>query len=204
VTVADLTVVLQGRGVRLEPLGYDHVAGLVAAGTQDRSRYGLTHVPADEAQAHRYVAEALAARDAGLAVPFAVVAGGAVVGSTRFFDLVAVPLPHDPDPRTPTLVEIGHTWLAASAQRSAVNTTMKYLMLTHAFEGWGAQRVCLQTDARNAVSRAAIERLGAVPEGVRRAHKPGADGLLRDSAFYSILAGEWPRVRARLEGLLDR
>jgi RimJ/RimL family protein N-acetyltransferase len=96
---------------------------------------------------------------------------------------------------------IGSTWLAASAQRTAVNTEAKLLMLTHAFDVWGVHRVTLKTDARNARSRSSIQRLGAVFEGVRRVHVPAADGTLRDTAYYSIVAAEWPAVR---DGLLER
>jgi RimJ/RimL family protein N-acetyltransferase len=99
-------------------------------------------------------------------------------------------------------VEIGWTWLAADAQRTALNSEAKYLMLAHAFERWRVHRVSLQTDARNARSRAAIERIGARLDGVLRAQRPAADGTVRDSAYYTILDSEWPAVRARLEARL--
>jgi RimJ/RimL family protein N-acetyltransferase len=95
-------------------------------------------------------------------------------------------------------VEIGSTWLTEEAQRTAVNTHAKLLMLTHAFEGWEVRRVMLKTDARNMRSRTAIERLGARFDGVLRAHMPAFDGAVRDTAFYSILAAEWPDVRTGL------
>ncbi|MCM3923073.1 GNAT family N-acetyltransferase [Frankia sp. AiPs1] len=104
----------------------------------------------------------------------------------------------------PSVAEIGSTWLAASAQRTAVNTETKLLLLGHAFDTWATLRVCLKTDARNARSRAAIERLGARFEGVRRAHVLAFDGTARDSAYYSIVRAEWPAVRAGLVARLAR
>ncbi len=97
------------------------------------------------------------------------------------------------------MVEIGSTWLRASAQRTAANTEAKLLMLAHAFDVWNCYRVAFQTDARNRRSHASIERLGATFEGVRRAHKLAADGTLRNTAYFSLLAGEWPPARSRLE-----
>ncbi len=99
----------------------------------------------------------------------------------------------------PDVVEIGYTWLAASAQRTRCNTETKYLLLRHAFEGWDVHRVAFRTDVRNEMSRAAIERLGAKLEGIRRADKPGCDGKVRDSIFFSIVRHEWPAVGAALE-----
>ena len=93
--------------------------------------------------------------------------------------------------------EIGYTWLAATAIRTAANTEAKLLMLTHAFEVWGVQRVCFHTDARNERSRAALTRLGATFEGILRAHRLAADLTPRDSARFSIVAAEWPRLQAR-------
>ncbi len=96
------------------------------------------------------------------------------------------------------MAEIGSTWLAASAQRTPANTEAKLLMLRHAFDGWGVQRITLKTDARNARSRRAIERLGAQFEGIRRAHVPATDGSIRDTAYYSVLPKEWPTVQGNL------
>ena len=104
----------------------------------------------------------------------------------------------------PDVLEIGGTWLSASAQRTVCNTEAKYLMLKHAFERWSVHRVSLRTDERNRRSRRAIERIGARFEGIRRADMPGADGTVRNSALYSIVAAEWPDVRKLLENLLDR
>ena len=126
---------------------------------------------------------------------------GRIVGATRFLWLRRYFGRSAPD-----AVEIGGTWLAASAQRTAVNTDAKLSMLTHAFEHWGAQRVDLKTDARNDRSRAAIERLGARLDGVVRNWQPslvpGEEGTPRDSALYSIIPSEWPAIKATLESRL--
>ncbi|KJE24304.1 hypothetical protein FF36_01379 [Frankia torreyi] len=114
------------------------------------------------------------------------------------------PTASDPAGAPPSVAEIGSTWLAASAQRTAVNTEAKLLLLGHAFGTWAALRVCLKTDARNARSRVAIERLGARFEGVRRTHVLALDGTARDSAYYSIVRAEWPGVRAGLIARLTR
>jgi RimJ/RimL family protein N-acetyltransferase len=192
-------VVLEGRVVRLEPLSPDHVEGLAAAATEDRSTYGWTSVPDGPAAMAEYVTEALALHAAGEQVPFAIrrLATGALVGSSRFLDIGCWE-----EPTTPSVVEVGSTWLAASAQRTPVNTEAKLLLLTHAFETWRVHRVSLKTDARNERSRAAIERIGARFEGIRRAHMPAVDGTIRDSAYFSITADEWPAVRAGLEARL--
>ena len=195
------TVTLCGSHVRLEPLALHHLPGLVAAANQDRATYGFTMVPDTTEVAERYVLAALNDRQAGSALPFATVDAStdAVVGCTRFLDL-----DYWDDRSTPTVAEIGGTWLAPSAQRTLVNTEAKLLMLTHAFEEWKVLRVTLKTDARNERSRRAIERLGASFEGVRRAHMPATDGTVRNSAYYSIVASEWPGIRARLCDRLGR
>jgi N-acetyltransferase len=196
---------LDGAHVRLEPLTRQHVDGLAAAAAQDRRSYAFTWVPDGRDETARYVREALAEQTAGLALPWAVrrLADGAVVGSTRYMDMAVFDLPgiRHPDGR-PSVLEIGSTWYAASAQRTPVNSEVKLLLLAHAFETWQVLRVTLKTDARNARSRTAIERLGAAFEGVRRAHTVAADGTVRDSAYYSITAPEWPAVRAGLLGRL--
>jgi RimJ/RimL family protein N-acetyltransferase len=196
-------VVLAGRHVRLEPLTPAHAAGLAAVGAGDRSTFGLTPVPDDEHSASTYVAGLLVDAAAGSALPFAtLLPDGEVVGATRFLDLQYWPLGDDRPAGVPVVAEIGGTWLAPRAQRTAVNTEAKLLMLAHAFDTWRVLRVSLKTDARNARSRAAIERLGARFDGVLRAHSPAADGGLRDTAYYSILDTEWPMVRAGLESRL--
>lgn len=197
-------VTLSGRFVRLEPLALEHLDALVAAATEDRSTYQWTTVPADQASMREYVLAALDLANRREAVPFVtrLAESGRIVGSTRFANFEQHPWPEGhPLYRAgggPDAVEIGWTWLAASAQRTAVNTEAKWLMLGHAFGAWGAQCVRLKTDRRNERSRAAIERIGGKFDGTIRAHSPGADGTLRDSAYFSILRTEWPEVDARL------
>jgi RimJ/RimL family protein N-acetyltransferase len=205
-------VILEGSRVRLEPLSLRHVSALVEAATQARDTYDFTLVPADDATMRLYVQAALADQDTGWALPFALrdLRSQAVVGSTRFLDLdywswpPAWP-PGRPAPRTdavPTVAEIGSTWLAASAQRTGCNTEAKLLMLAHAFDTWGVLRVTLKTDSRNTRSRQAIERIGGRFEGIRRAHARAVDGSVRDTAYYSITAAEWPGVHAALRARL--
>jgi N-acetyltransferase len=205
---------LEGKVVRLEPLAPEHVPGLAQAAAENRASYGFTWVPDGPEDTDRYVASALAYGATGHAVPFAVrgVADQRIVGATRFLDLAVFtwpppwppgvdPGPEPSDDALPSVAEIGSTWYAASAQRTGVNAECKLLMLTHAFEVWNVLRVTLKTDARNRASRGAIERLGARPDGVLRAHSPASDGTIRDTAYYSIVAAEWPQVR---DGLLRR
>ena len=202
-------VTLAGSHVRLEPLALAHVDALVAAATEGRESYGLTYVPADRDAMDAYVRSALADAGRGAAVPFATLRrDGRVVGSTRFYPIDRwtwpPPLRHlDRPPGHADVVEIGWTWLAASAQRTAINTEAKLLMLGHAFETWEVRRVTIKTDARNQRSRTAIARLGARLDGIWRSNQPAADGTERDSAMFSILAAEWPAVRAGLLARLD-
>ena len=204
--MATATGPLIGKLVRLEPLQHQHVPGLVAAAVGGGDLYRWTNVPQDEDQARRYVEEAVAAGDSGTAVPFAVVRAedGAVIGSSRFFDLDYWPWPGPHGRGGPDTCEIGSTWLTASAIRTGANTEMKRLMLTHAFETWQVRSVCLHTDVRNQRSRQAVERIGARFEGILRAHRLGADLMPRDTARFSITAAEWPRVRQHLEELTAR
>jgi N-acetyltransferase len=200
------TGTLTAKVVRLEPLRHEHVPGLVAAAAGGEDLYRWTHVPRDEAQARQYVETAIAARDGGTAVPFAVVRAqdDTVIGSTRFWDLQYWAWPHGEHHTGPDTCEIGHTWLGPAAVRTGANTEMKRLMLTHAFETWRVQSVCLHTDARNQRSRQAMERMGARFEGILCAHRLGADGTPRDSARFSITSAEWPAVRSHLEDLAAR
>jgi len=202
-------VTLRGRCVRLEPLSADHADALWAAVAHvPRETFALSCLPATPEEMRAYVAAALAGAATGAALPFATVDARAerVVGCTRFGNVErwtwspghAQQRGHD----RPDAVEIGWTWLTPAAQRTAVNTEAKLLMLTHAFEGWGCHRVTLKTDARNVRSRTAIERLGAKLDGVLRAHLPAVDGGIRDTALYSILAAEWPAVKAALAARL--
>jgi len=201
-------VVLEGRYVRLEPLGLHHVEPLLAAATGSRATFGYTFVPDSRAAMVQYVRSALDARAAGTALPFAVVqpATGLVKGSTRFVHVEFWPWPdgnpHQRGAHLPDVVEIGWTWYAPDVQRSGLNTEAKQLLLTHAFETWRVHCVRLQTDARNDRSRQAILRLGAAFDGVIRGQRLAADGAVRHTAVYSILDAEWPAVKARLQSLL--
>jgi RimJ/RimL family protein N-acetyltransferase len=202
-------VTLQGSRVRLEPLTSSHVDALVRAATESRDTYNFTLVPADRAAMERYVQEALADQGTGGALPFAIydLHRKAIVGTSRFLDLdywswpPAWP-PGRTTPRSdaiPTVAEIGSTWLAPSAQRTGCNTESKLLMLSHAFDTWGVLRVTFKTDSRNTRSRLAIERIGGRFEGIRRAHARAIDGSVRDTAYYSIVATEWPDVCTALK-----
>ena len=199
---------LQGRHIRLEALALEHVAGLVAAAAVDPSLYRWSPVPQGEAEAGRYVDTALAWRDAGTAVPFAIVRAddAAVIGSTRFWNIErwAWPESHPSHGRgVPDACEIGYTWFTRSAVRTAANTEAKLLMLRHAFEVWQVLRVCFHTDVRNQRSRAALERIGAQCEGILRSHRMAADFIPRDSVRYSIVAAEWSSVKQRLMSFLE-
>jgi RimJ/RimL family protein N-acetyltransferase len=201
-------VTLEGRHVRLEPLAMAHVPALLAVARGPRETFAFTTVPPEEADMAAHVAALLGDRANGRALPFATVdrAAGRVVGATRFLNVEFWNWPADSPyrrgPGAPDVVEIGGTWLAPSAQRTALNTEAKLLMLTHAFETWRVHRVSLKTDARNARSRAAILRLGARFDGVVRATRVATDHGIRDDAMYSILAAEWPEVRAGLTARL--
>jgi RimJ/RimL family protein N-acetyltransferase len=202
-------LVLSGTHVRLEPLNHRHVDGLAAAAAVDRSLYQWSPIPQGKVEATSYVDTAMAWRDEGSAVPFAVVRvqDGAVIGSTRFFNLErwAWPQGHARYGREiPDACEIGYTWLTSSAVRTAANTEAKLLMLTYAFETWQMLRVCFHTDARNQRSRAALERIGAKFEGILRAHRMAADFIARDSVRFSIVAAEWPDVKQKLRQMLDQ
>jgi N-acetyltransferase len=201
--------VLYGTHVRLEPLDHRHVDGLAAAAAVDRSLYQWSPIPQGKVEATSYVDTAIAWRDAGSAVPFAIVRvqDGAIIGSTRFFNLErwAWPQGHPRYGRqNPDACEIGYSWLTSSAIRTAANTESKLLMLTYAFEAWHVLRVCFHTDARNQRSRAALERIGAKFEGILRAHRMAADFIARDSARFSIVAAEWPDVKQKLRRMLDQ
>ena len=203
-------VTLTGLHVRLEPLSMAHIDGLLAAANEDRATYQWTTVPSNEREMRQYVSAALELAFRGEAVPFVtrVAADGRIVGSTRFANFEYHPwAPSSPQFRPggePDAVEIGWTWLAASVQRSAVNTEAKSLMLRHAFGTWHVRCVRLKTDSRNARSRAAIERIGCQFDGILRAHSPGADGAMRDSAYYSLIESEWPAAEAALRSRLAR
>lgn len=183
-------IVLDGRIVRLEPLEERHREDLLAAAADPEIwRYMGTVLSGPEGWSS-YLAYAL--RPEFVAWATVDKASGRAIGSTRFGDI-------EPDHDR---VEIGWTWITPVFQRTAVNTEAKLLQLTYAFETLGAGRVALKTDGRNERSQAAIARLGAVREGTLRRHMRLADGYIRDTVYYSILADEWPAVKARLSDRL--
>jgi RimJ/RimL family protein N-acetyltransferase len=196
-TISAEPVLLQGSRVRLEPLDLDrHFEGLAAIGLDpDLWRWTL-NVAETRDDLRRYLDEALREQREGRSLPFVTVdlAGGAVAGCTRFGNM-------DPKNRK---VEIGWTWVGRPFQRSHVNTEAKFLMLGHAFEVWDCVRVELKTNVLNRRSRDAMLRIGAVEEGILRSHAISDRGVLRDTIYYSILAGEWPGVRERLLAMMGR
>lgn len=184
-------VVLDGVSVWLEPLSPDHHAALCRVGLdEDLWRWTPHHVRTPE-EMREYITSALAAQAQGLALPFAIVekSSGTVVGSTRYGNI----------DHAHRRVEIGWTWVARPWQRTPVNTECKYLLLRHAFEVLGCIRVEFKTDVLNERSRKALLRIGAKEEGVLRGHMITATGRIRDSVYYSIIAAEWPAVKAALE-----
>jgi RimJ/RimL family protein N-acetyltransferase len=195
-------VTLTGTHVRLEPLTLDHVDRLALAAAEDRANYQWTPVPDGVDATRAYIRGALADP---LALAFATTRAdsGAVVGATRFLDAQRW-MGSPRDDGTPDSVEIGATWLAASAQRTAVNTEAKLLMLDHAFMQWRVARVTFNTDERNLRSRDAIARLGATFEGILHGYRYGVDGPPRNTATFSITAAAWPAVRAGLIAKLAR
>lgn len=196
--------VLEGALVRLEPLTPRHSADLAAAAEEDRCSYGFTWVPR-AGEVDGYIRSQLDRVEAGTMSAFAQVriSDGRAVGSTAYWNPRLCP-----DGTSLSAIEIGFTWLAASAQGTGLNTEAKLLLLRHAFEGWQVARVDLKTDARNQQSRRAIEGLGARFEGVLRNWSQswvrGEEGRLRDSAMFSIISQEWPACREHLEQKLSR
>ena|SRR5579859_4738903 len=189
-------VALEGQGIRLEPLSFDHHDGLAAA-VSDGELWNLWYTTVPKPEGVRdYIKSALAGATAGHMLPWAVreLTSGEIAGSTRYHDIVA---PID-------RVEIGHTFYGQRWQRSHVNTTCKLLLLRHAFEDLHCKVVGLRTDSFNFASQRAIEALGAKKDGVLRHHMARKDGSARDTVQYSILASEWPAVRKHLEFRLAR
>ena len=187
---------LEGHGVRLEPLGREHHDGLVEAAHDGRLwELWYTSVPEPD-QTHAYISGALAGQEAGTMLPWAVreLKGGAIVGSTRYHDIVAAA----------DRVEIGYTWYAKRAQRTHVNTACKLLLFEYAFEAVQCKVVGLRTDNFNFRSQRAIEALGAKKDGVIRHHWPRRDGTVRDTVIYSVLAAEWPDVKRHLQTRLGK
>ena len=187
------TVTLEGHGVRLGPLARDHLAPLQdAADDGDIGALNYVNVPRRDGMA-AWIEHALAMQDGGAHLPFAIIANGRVVGTTRYYDI---------DLSVPTLA-IGYTFHGASVWRSHVNTASKRLLLGHAFDTLGVQSVRFHTSHLNLRSQAAITRLGARHEGILRAHMRHKDGSLRDTHTYSIIAAEWPEIRERLDTRLS-
>ena len=190
-------VVLTGKYVRLEPMTEEHVPGLAEIGVGqtfwDFMVYGNVNTVDDM---RSWVLDMLARAERGTDLPFVAIhsASGRVAGATRYLNI----MPQDRG------LEIGGTWYGVEFQRTAVNTECKYLLLRHAFETLGCIRVQLKTDLRNERSQRAIERIGAVKEGILRNHMILPDGRYRHSVFYSILDTEWPQVKNRLEEMLIR
>jgi N-acetyltransferase len=190
---------LTGRNVRLEPLDSARIPDLVRAAAESRDTYEFALVPEGPEAMASYVAGLLDDRDRGETVPFVQVrqADGAPVGMTRLLNIRS-----RPGGATPYAVEIGGTWLAASAQRTAINAEAKLMLMTFAFEEWNVGRVDIKTDVRNQRSRTAILRIGGTFEGVLRSWQPsqvdGEEDQLRDTAMFSIVRAEWPEVQARL------
>lgn len=189
-------VTLTGRRIRLEPLAETHLEDLARVAFDAAVWRWTTGRPIDDAGLRAWLDSALANAAAGTEVPFATVhiADGRAIGSTRFMSIAA----------EHRRLEIGWTWIATAYQRTGANREAKLLQLTHAFERLGAARVEFKTHARNLASRAALLGIGATFEGVLRRHMIMADGSDRDSAYYGLLAGDWPAVRARLQAGLDR
>jgi RimJ/RimL family protein N-acetyltransferase len=189
-------VVLEGRLVRVEPLTLDHLPGLVAVGLDPELWRWTTDVIATPDDMRGYVERAIAAHDAGTEVPFTILerASSRVVGSTRYLTI-------DPLHRR---LEIGYSWVAPPWQRSGVNLETKLLLVGHAFETLGANRVEFKTDSLNEKSRAALLGIGATEEGIFRNHMITQGGRRRHSAYYSVIVEEWPEVRAALVERLDR
>lgn len=186
------TVTLTGHHVRLEPLAEGHAEGLFAVvGPPNRWKYMPRPGFADVEEVRAWISETLESASRGVCLPFAVMdlQGDVVAGTTRYLDLRV-----DND-----ALEIGWTWLGEQYFETNFNTESKFLLLKHAFDDLGAVRVQMKIDARNKRSRKAIERSGALFEGILRSHLRRHDGRLRDTAYFSIISDEWPAVRQRLE-----
>lgn len=189
-------VTLEGRYIRLEPLAPAHAPALWAASDDPAIYRFKPYKLRSEDDLRGFIARLQGIHAAGEGLGFATIdrASGRPVGSSSYF---AADAQH-------RRLEIGGTWVTPPRQRTPVNTEAKYLMLQHAFEALGCLRVEFKTDRLNEKSRRALERIGAVEEGTFRSHMVMPDGRLRDSVYYSIVAGEWPAVKARLEASLAR
>ena len=190
-------VTLTGKHVRLEPMTEAHVPALAEIGVGQKFWNFMVYGKMEaENDMRGWVLDILSRAEMGTDVPFAAVhlASGRVAGATRYMNI-------SPKDRG---LEIGGTWYGLDFQRTPVNTECKYLLLRHAFETLGCIRVQLKTDLRNERSQKAIERVGAVREGVLRNHMVLPDGYVRHSVFYSILDTEWADVKKNLEGMMER
>ena len=189
-------IFLPGRHIRLDPLTLDHVAGLAEVGLVPELWRLQPAAIETVADMRRYVESALADQARGVSLPFAIIEqkSNRVIGSTRYMDIA---LEH-------RRLEIGATWLAPQWQRTAANSEAKLLLLTYAFEVLGINRVVLKTEALNTQSRAAILRLGAKEEGIFRQHLIAESGRKRDMVYFALLAEDWPAVKVRLAGWVDR
>ena len=189
-------ITLALRGIALVPLALTHETGLRAAAADGELwKLRITSVPEPD-DTHRYIETALQMREAGNRFAFAVIdeATGTVLGSTSYHDIL---------PAVKRL-EIGYTWYAKRCQRTHINTTCKFLMLSHAFDLLDCNVVGWRTDNFNHASQRAIERLGARKDGVIRGHALRRDGTIRDTVMYSLRSGEWLEVKAQLLYLLDK
>ena len=188
-------VALDGRLVRLAPLSVDHVPALAGVGLDPELWRWTLDQPTDEEGLRAYVERALAAGAAGREVPFVQIerTTGRAIGSTRFLNI-------SPQDRR---LEIGYTWVGRRFWGGGFNPDAKRTLLAHAFDDLGANRVEFKTDALNGRSRAALVAIGATEEGVLRRHQLTSGGRMRDSAYYSVVWDEWPRVREHLDALID-
>ena len=188
-------VTLEGRIVRLEPLGHEHLEGLGAVAFDPAIWRWTIARPTDIGGLRAWLEAAIAARAAGTELPFATVdvATGRPIGSTRFLSIV-------PDHRR---LEIGWTWVAPAHQRRGANQEAKYLQLRHAFEDLGANRVEFKTDSRNEKANPALQSIGAQFEGTFRNHIVMPDGPLRHSNYYAVVVEDWPKVKSMLETRID-
>jgi RimJ/RimL family protein N-acetyltransferase len=194
--------VLEHRLVRLEPLSLEHIPGFERAAAGENDTIGFASVPTSETAA-AYVRASLDRAAGGDSFPFAqVLPDGRVVGHTSFLGLRFWP-----DGKTLLAVEVGASWLAASARGTAVNTATKLLLFTHAFESWGASRVDVKTDERNERARAGIVAVGARFEGILRnwqpSAAPGEEGLPRNTAMHAVTSDQWPATKRMLEERIE-
>lgn len=187
-------VELVGERVKLVPMEESHIDGLFEAGRAPQIWTYMSMKVETIDDVKRLVAGAFSAKQAGVEMPFTIIdqESDKIVGSTRFLD-ISVPNRQ---------LEIGWTWLTPSVWRTRINTECKYLLLKYCFETLGTIRVQLKTDGRNVRSQQAMERIGAVKEGILRKHRIMHDGYIRDSVYFSVIDDEWPCVKARLESML--